>query len=58
MYSYNTDPIIEMQRAHQKIAEQAAHLHYLARILKRRAHKRVAATETIKVSCTIFPTEC
>ena len=33
MYSYNTDPIIEMQRAHQKNAEQAAHLHYLARIL-------------------------
>ncbi len=58
MYTYNTDPIIELQRAHQKNAEQAAHLHYLTRILRRRRRKRVPATETIQVSCTIYPTEC
>ena len=58
MFNYNTDPIVELQRAHQKRAQHEAHVHHLVRILRRRSRKRVKETETMQVSCTIYPTEC
>lgn len=58
MFNYNTDPIVELMRAHQKNAQDEAHLHYLTRILRRRSRKRLSSNESIKVSCTIYPTEC
>lgn len=58
MYSYNTDPIIEMLKAHQKSAKHEAHLRHLLKVLRRRSRKRITTNETLKVSCTIYPTEC
>jgi hypothetical protein len=58
MFSYNTDPVVELMKAHQKSAQNEAHLRHLARILRRRSRRRVNATETLQVSCTIYPTEC
>ena len=58
MYSYNTDPITEMLKAHQKSAQHEAHIRHLLRVLRKRSRKRVAANETLQVSCTIYPTEC
>lgn len=58
MFSYNTDPITEMLKAHQQGAGHEAHLRHLLRVLRRRSRKRIAATETLQVSCTIYPTEC
>jgi hypothetical protein len=58
MFNYNTDPVIELIKAHQQSAQHEAHLRHLLRVLRRRSRKRISATETIKVSCTIYPTEC
>ena len=58
MFNYNTDPIVEMQRAHQQSVQHAAHLQYLARIIRRRSNQRKKTTDTIRVSCTILPTDC
>jgi hypothetical protein len=58
MFSYNTDPIIELMKSHQKTAQHEAHLRHLLRVLRRRSRKRIKANETLKVSCTIYPTEC
>jgi hypothetical protein len=58
MFSYNTDPIIELMKSHQKTAQNEAHLRHLLRVLRRRSRKRIKTNETLKVSCTIYPTEC
>ena len=67
MFRYNSDPITETLKAHQRSDRQMAqlgndrhetHLQRLLRVLRRRSRKRIVPTETLEVSCNIYPAGC